>query len=382
MKELYENLRNLNKKGIFIEVGAGMPVYNYMCLQPGTSSKIVLYAESPFNWELNQSLYDHANVRAISPEVCRNIIRTYEKRNDLKHADFIYVNTFQIGDANTIQTHGWIAYKDITGNTKYYHVSINKEHVVKNRTALQEEINNISLEIMVSQNNVSKLSYHATQYIDIILDDKLNNATEDICICYTKFNVHNILAANNTTIFTTNNKIIRLNEYLRNKDHILIFKGSFNPMHIQHKNILNNALEVTKTQNKLLCISINNRDINKIITSDNLMYRITELNNQGYDVMVDKYGYYHDNLRLIQSNAQYKSNPVKISYVLGGDILNRLIEDEKQSEKSFEEKYTCDFYYAERPGYEIPELIHNNIYKLNVELSDISSSKIREEQTQ
>ena len=75
MRNYVQNKLNTIKKnnsyGVFIEVGAGMPVYNELCQHPNTASKIAYYAESPNSWDFNCETYQHDPlVRAVSAHVC------------------------------------------------------------------------------------------------------------------------------------------------------------------------------------------------------------------------------------------------------------------------------------------------------------------------
>jgi nicotinic acid mononucleotide adenylyltransferase len=383
-KTKIEKIKSNHSYGILIEVGAGCPVYNELCQYQNTASKIVMYAESPNSWIYNQFKYKNENVRAISAEICRNFIEQKKNHHGML-INFELVNTIQIANDDKTQTHGWFGLKYLD-EIKYYHFTISNK--TTDRKYLCEIISKIGLDILASQNNVELLD---NGYIDQILDNNLNQLKEETLtvIINGKLNINNI---NNTiTVFTPDNNIIRFNDYLRSiqNSSLTVFKGSFNPIHKQHINLIESARKELKCDNTVLCISVYNRDITKKICAENLLKRIQILNDLGYTVLIDCLGQYHYSYTSMLNNVNFKN--IELNYIMGSDIIKRFLLDEdvyikEKSNKNitdFNNKWDkCNFHYVCRDGVcDVKKHINIdllNVKHMDIHYNEISSTQIRQ----
>lgn len=389
MKHYIQNKINTIKEnksyGVFIEVGGGLPTYNELCKHPNTASKIAYYAESPNSWDYNKETYQHEpNVRAVSPEICLRFLTVHymEIMSKENHANvnFILTNTVQIANESKVASHGWFGYMNFELNiTRFYHYSINLH---QSRNTQLDIIAKIGLDIIAANSDSSKLD---NGYIDNILDIDFNQLHEEtlISLINGKLNKHHY--HNSTLVFNKNNQIERLNDFYRRVDDIIVFKGSFNPVHKDHIALIEKCYERYNTATPVFAISIDNRDPNKKTDVKNLLKRIQLLNHFGYDVIIDTFGLYHYSYTTLTQNLDFKNR--KLYYVLGADIVKRFLEDEyvytkpdKASISSFNYKWNkCEFLWFSRSDINVK--INNNLQHLThmeKEATSASSTHLRE----
>lgn len=363
--------KETNKKGILIEVGAGMPVYNLLCQYPNTASKIVYYAESPNNWEYSQKKYSHST-RAISPDVCENIIIHHKSNN--KNIDYVLVNTIQIANTPDTETHGWFGLC-MDNIYRYFHFYIESG---KTRKEQIEIIGEIGIQLLNNQLH---------NCIDIVLDQDFNDDLE-----YLLNGKLNSISNNQNTITVINKhgKLTRLTEFLRHdfKD-LCILKGSFNPVHDHHINLLEKTKQISNNSYGVFCISINHRH-KGALDVQNLIKRIKLINHIGYSVLIDTNGLFYDCYSSITKNVSFICTNKYLRFVLGTDVLVRLIEDidlgstiENGKLKPVEvyDIDKCSFSYLKRnidDNVTIPDYFVMSIQELEMESSIVSSTQIRE----
>ncbi len=364
--------------GILIEVGAGCQVYNELTTRPSTASKIVYYCESPNSWQYNNLKYNTSEFRAISTEVLDNIIYIHKNKPEMINANFILANTVQVANDKNTQTHGWFALH-INDSTKYYHFSING---FKNRSHYNKLIAKIGLDILASENDVEKLD---NGYIDQVLDNNRNqNKRETLtCILNGKLNLGNY--HNTSTVFDQNNNIIRLNDLLRQNNELILFKGSFNPIHQHHLDLMNKMTIKKLSALPIFVISVSNRDPKKLVDVDNLLKRIVTINKLGYNVIIDSMPYYNQMYAGLLNVSDFNH---KTNFVLGSDIMKRFLEDSHvectPGNLNINTKFNIQwknvtFWYSERSGYDNVNICSDIHCIKKIELNDstLSSTEIR-----
>jgi hypothetical protein len=384
-------IKNNESFGVLIEVGLATPVYTALSMHPNTASKIVKYCESPNNWEYNKSKYYHDH-RAISAEVCHDFIVVHSNSVDIKGSNFILVNTVQIANDDQTQTHGWFGFKkwDAIGQPieRYYHFSINTSY---DRIELSMMIGNIGLDILASNNDISLIN---NGYIDEVLDGDLKvNKFETLKTIENNKNASQFSNNNPTTVFKANGTVVRVNEFLRaSKDEIVIFKGSFNPIHELHVELLNGIKKELPESTIALCISMQNRDITKVVDIDKLIIRINLINELGYDVIGDYYGYYNNSYFTLTDNVDFKNK--HLNYIMGTDIIQRFLRDENVYEPYLYSKHVFDgiietflkkfdkvtFWWGNRIGLSNTDVDPRltNVKEFKIEGKEVSSTVIRE----
>lgn len=360
--------------GILIEVGAGMSVYNELCKYSNTSSKIVYYAESPNNWDYNNNKYNHG-VRAVSAEVCQNFIIQH---NDIINTNFILTNTVQVANDKDVVSHGWFGYKN-KDVTYYYHYTINHH---QSRKIQLDVIAKIGLDIIAANGDLSKLT---NGYIDIILDVNLKQLPEAVINCFINSKLCRHQYHNTTVVFNKEGKVERINDFLRRAKDLIVFKGSFNPVHKDHISLIEICSSKYENATPVFCISIENKDKSKTINSRNLYKRIQLLNKFGYDVIIDTKGLYHYSYTTLIHNSDF--NKRNLYYVMGADILKTFLIDEyvynkntKQDIYKFNIKWSrCTFLWFNRADIKVKiDSRLNNLVYMDKQATTTSSTYLRE----
>lgn len=374
--ELFEkllNTKNSFKKGVIIETGAGCPLYNILCTQPNTASKLVLYSESPTDYEYTKVKYQlKDDGRAVSPQTVQNMVVIQNLTNPT--IEWIFTNSIQIGNDYETQTHGWIGYK-YKDKTTLYHFTINnfKKYT---RIELLDLIQQICLDVFLSQNNGSINNGYIDEVVDATLGENyiadshyeyktlLNNLIES-----------KLLKENSDDTFICNygSKFKRFNDFLRqykclNKE-LVIFKGSFNPLHPTHYDMYKTILDQGKYC--IMMISINNRELNKKTDIDNLIKRVNILKALYIPFIINTRGYYEDCVYQFENHQECKD--VKYSFLLGDDTLKRLIDDNNGTKKDWSK---IPFITVQRSWNKI---INKNytIEYLDMDKTGVSSTHIR-----
>lgn len=366
-------IKNTFNKGIIIETGAGCPLYNILCTQSNTASKLVLYSESPTDFEYTKYKYQlKANCRAVSYETVQNMIVIQNLSNP--SIEWIFTNSIQIGNDYETQTHGWIGYK-YKDKTILYHFTINNYRKY-NRIELLDLIQQICLDIFLSKNDTNIDNGYIDEVIEATLGE--NYVVESQYEYKTLLNnlvKSKLLKENSDDTFVCNygSTFKRFNDFIRkikkeNKE-LVIFKGSFDPLHTQHYSMYLKMIEQGKFC--VLMISINNREINKIIDVNNLIKRINVLKQLNIPFILNTRGYYDDCIYQFENHQECKD--IKYSFLLGDDILKRLIDDNNGSKKDWS---NIKFITKQR---KLDKIINKNynIEYLNEPISEISSSEIR-----
>ena len=385
IQDKINTIKENNSYGVFIEVGGGLPTYNELCKHPNTASKITYYAESPNSWDYNKETYQHEpNVRAVSPEICLRFLTVHYmeimSNENKQNVNFILTNTVQIANEKSVASHGWFGYMNTELNiTRFYHYSIN---TYQSRKIQLDIIAKIGLDIIAANGNSSLLD---NGYIDNILDIDFNQLQEETLtsLINGKLNKHSY--HNSTFVFNKEGKIERLNDFFRKTKDLIVFKGSFNPVHKDHISFIERCYEKNTDATPVFAISVDNRDPNKKTDVKNLLKRIHLLNHFGYDVIIDVYGLYHYSYTTLTQNIDFKNR--KLYYVLGADIVKRFLKDEyvyvkpdKASVMSFNYKWDkCDFLWFSRADINVSvDKRLTNMHHVEKEPTSSSSTHLRE----
>lgn len=370
LKTIIEEIHNSDIYGAFIETGCGIPISEALFNVAGASNT-VYFAQSPYSREFFQTEYQVKNpkLRSVSPENLQSVLES-EKISALFESNKIntlYVSSFQVGDeTNKISTHGWILFK-YKETLKYYHISI---HEKMSREYYIKRICENGIKLLHAKNE----SIPEECDVDITLNHDLS---------YDKKTTLQLISKMNTkeqfSVFYKN-KVDRLESLTRENDSLIIFKGSFKPVQIAHKYIIERSIAKYHT-NAVFMISVNVFQKGRQ-NEDSVLNRIELLNELGYPVIVCSKPFFKDNINFIRNKFDSSK---KIILAMGLDTVNRLMDDYKTNDfydlaKMKEDFKNINIFCFNRNGSNINEFIKDEsiFYFETTEFEEISSTKIRE----
>jgi len=303
--------------GILIETGCGVAVSNALFEVSGASNTI-FFSESPYSKIYQDKKYSAGRentTRAVSKENIDRFISYHEMElkkaaenlnKDAEKINFIYAASFQIGEHNDKSTHGWIGiWNKLNDKTKYYHVSI---HDSLSRKQYLDKIAQIGVDLIYFRNT----TLPSNCCIDIVLDENGNDVTSDLLESIRNEDDDNFICIKE-------GKLIRMEDLFRDQETILLYKGSFNPVHAAH---LHNA-EVAKAKYGIDPVFVISSSVYQKgwIEPIELKHRVEILNDLGYAVIITKDGYFNKNTEYIRKKFKQP-----IVYIVGSDTLNRILE--------------------------------------------------------
>jgi len=168
-----------------------------------------------------------------------------------------------------------------------------------------------------------------------------------------------------------------IRDFFRDKDHVIVIKGSFNPIHNGHTYLFEAASRKYPYAGCAFAVSFHTAKGN--VTVDELSARARLINKAGYPVIISKSGYFYRNAAYLRKTLPH----ARIIFPLGIDALTSLLNyfSPDEFKAHFEDVI---FEYLGRPGSDIrlPERFrrpeYSNINFLGKGLDEsISSSLIR-----
>lgn len=355
-EELVSQIHESDIFGTFIEIGAGQPVVQALFNISG-ASKTIYKAESPYSKAQQKEKYpDSEFLRSVSKEFVKKVIacERWLPHADINHNTY-YVSSFQIADKSEMLTHGWIGVR-YRGIEMYYHITITnwteRERIIK-------AVGEIGLRILSCKNDMTTLTKlftaHSAMYSCI---DIIENNEGDSLIETSLLNLESGLEK--VITISKEGKLIRFEDLSRKGD-LILMKGSFNPLHNHHLEMVKHTEK--DYPNATPCFSISLDTFDKgIIDPKVVATRIKMINKLGYPVIAFKSGLFSNNVSYLRKKRFYKN---LILFPLGSDTVNRLI---KSSYNSFlplnsflkfkEDFENVCFIYMVRPNFPIMKEVY------------------------
>ena len=294
MKDKIQRLHDSDMYGVFVEMGCGTAVTSALYSVAG-ASKTVYFAESPYSKDRQEELFGKAS-RAVSIERVNGVLETYwEKYSD--KVNCVYAATFQIDDGDgSKSTHGWIGVRNKQGK-KFYHITV------------PEIFSRDMIFGRIAEQGISVLSGQIPDNVDIINDGDQDADINDVINNFSDLN----------TVCFSNGKLVRPEDVIRNKKHVVLYKGSFNPMHVGHMSLIKRAQD-RFGEDVILGLSAHPFGKNDM-DSISIAQRAKHLNALGFDVAVFRSGYFNENDVVLR-----RITKAPISYVVGSDTMDRILK--------------------------------------------------------
>jgi hypothetical protein len=297
IKEIHES----DIFGNFIETGCGVPVASALLSVAGASSTVYM-SECPYSKHYANGKYDNGSCRAVSVENVKRIVdHNIEAFNE--HINTVYAASFQVGE--DVVTHGWIglSYK---GDTKYYHLTIHE------KLSRVEYINRIA-------QNAIKLIHAKNQSVpsdcdvDIVLNDDLSE-NKSLCVEFM------INSDKDVYLNFTPNGISRLEDSFRDKEDIIIYKGSFNPPTVEHMRIAETTITEHKHMNAAFTFMISVETFSKgTLSLDSVLQRVKWINSMGHGVLLNRKGMFSEAIAFF--TMKFGAN---LFFPIGSDTKERM----------------------------------------------------------
>ncbi len=301
MKDKIKKLHESDTLGIFVEMGCGTAVTSALYSVPGASAT-VFFAESPYSKVKQEELFGPVD-RAVSIQRVESVLDTYwtkyVRMKAMSKINTVYAATFQIDDGDGSKaTHGWIGICNHTGS-KFYHVTI--------PTILERD----EMFKLIAEQGIALLSGEIPQHVDIVTTHDGQELSDNAKI------IENFSDSN--VVCFSGGQMTRPEDVLRGHNRLLLYKGSFNPMHVGHMEIIN---DVAAQYGAKVILGLSAHPYGKEdLSGTDIAARAIMLNGLGFDVAVFRSGYFNDNQKVLR-----RVTKSRIVYVVGSDTMDRILK--------------------------------------------------------
>jgi nicotinic acid mononucleotide adenylyltransferase len=376
--------------GIVVESGCSATLSSAL-MEVAGSSNTIYKCEIPYNKEYQEYKYGKFK-RSVSKEWIEAVlnkeyydyIETGFKPS--KEINFIFASSWQLIDPvdPLVYAHGWFGLFDIRRNQKHYlHFTFrrdlfNRDRAVygySDRKNLLAYISNHAVDILHSSisGNIDEITSSESKILDMAyINDDVNYHL-----------LINTLEKANGDYFLVFDKgdVIRIEDLMRKSNEFIIQKGSYEILHHGHLTLMKESLDkYTKSFGSFL-ISLYRYD-KPHLSSDDIIERISPINQQGFPVIICKSVLFYETFDLLRKWSHNK----KFYFPIGIDTLNRISQtdlDNKVEIKGIINNYKNDFKFLlfNRLNYErdIKTYFYDDIINLMEYTDDgISSTAIKQ----
>lgn len=366
--ELIDRIRDKGMYGVFIEAGCAGIVSHLIQMEPG-ASKIVYASVCPYSKDFQELEYGITE-RSVSSNAVTNMVDTWLESNHAKNesVNFVYSSSFQIGDVDgNIVTHGWICFFDkIHNRFSRYHITLPSK---MRRATYIEMIGDIGLHILYAGvGNVPRNCYidnMNTIGIGVTIEKDRLNLLDSI--------IHSSMGKEQVVCFD-GGRIIRLEDLYRKHNELIVYKGSFNPLHNVHLEFAE-TVETRTGVRPVFSISLDTYEKGEVDGKD-LLQRIRFINDLGYAVIVINDPYFADLYLYLDRDR----NMPNVRFMLGSDTFKRITTSTHQTVDDFKSDFNrAKFIILERDNHpsNFDQFIDFIDFYIQLEDTSISSTQVR-----
>ena len=300
-----------------VELGAGVPLTNSI-ISTKDSSKVLIESYCPYG-TAKKAFNIPTDIRMVSKEavdiIAKASISSDKYKNTLDY-NMIFVSSFQIPNENYFDKipHGWICICNLRTDTKYFfHITLRNTY---SGSSPKEYYNNIYKDVGFKLLEMVILEKSMEDIYDV---DFVEVKSEKVSM-----NSFDLLKQKELFVMYTmeDSKIVtkRFEDFSRLYDRIVVYKGSFNPFHKGHEEILERTMKACDDSGAVtMSLLVISRDTFGKGIVENLEERITKLCEAGYEVLIVETPWFYDSLKLIRD--RYKGSIVSC---MGLDTFSRL----------------------------------------------------------
>lgn len=337
MDNKVQEIHNSNLYGIFIETGCGAALANKLYAEPG-SSKTVYYSMQPYSKEYEHQRYGDFN-RSVSNLFVRNVVLSERKSVATKKVNLIYASSWQLTDGESM-THGWIGFMCSDDVIMTMHFSFLKGCSLT-RNDYINHIADIGVSMLSAMNftpDANSFKFDEKLFIEefkgledwMILDQAYlyDTKTHNQAVNYSL--LLNVLENNNRDyplVFGLE-ETVRFEELMRRGNEFVVQKGSFNPLHHQHVQMMKSSKELYPNVVETFLISTYRYD-KPHIDIDDLIERIENITRHGYNLIICREIYFYGTFRLLMNWAGREK---KFYFPMGSDTINRIYKTDEDGE--------------------------------------------------
>lgn len=322
---MYKTIKKLQTSGdkySIVECGAGAIISNLLLSVPGASS-LVDTCVQPYSKESQEKFLEDTFKRSVSVEW---VLKAFKRVPGP-----CVITQFQVQtDDVKVLTHGYIGVRGKNG-TAVYHMSIYKNFAPEPGFNCDEAVNSRELYFEIIEETVIKLMEKHSLDASLSLGNLHIDGVffeDGFFDLETTIKIMGESNLKDTMIVIRDGEWSRMEDFTRDSLGLIIMRGSFNPLHKSHIELMAEARRKYPNYSPAFLISLNNRD-KPALTYEEAVSRAVQIQDFGYNVIFSSLPYFNDSSSFL--TERWPNKP--IIYPVGMDTLNRIIEDIVKTEK-------------------------------------------------
>jgi nicotinic acid mononucleotide adenylyltransferase len=346
---LSQDVQNLHSFSIptrILEVGCGLALSNLL-FSENDASHTIYDVQSPYSRDAQLKISPElANHRAVSLDTTKILMESLylEQGKQLAY----YVADFQIGGASLPKTtHGYIGVAGPDQIATYYHVTIPKESsrgwllnaisqvgfaILYNKMI---EINLVDNPRVVTQRGGRIFTILPIEHVDQTFNQKGEQIVDETLKHFLESEVDNYNCYYDNLLCYHRGQFHRFEEFFRDKENILIYRGTFNPITNAHLEIFNKAVEQEKPD--FACLMVAHSIFGKSgLNFEEIKQRMSYADALKLPLLIGNSFRYTDLIKHFRQRqfAEFKNSAGKptLKFLMGVDTIERIFDFESNQD--------------------------------------------------